>query len=306
MSERVKAAQASISLVANSVGAKLSVSALFVSSSFNAMLADDAAKHIDRYLRDITDAPATVYDKAMDAWRLKSGEFGGDHRIFDGGHDIFGAWSSAVNALPDDTIKEEISGLFAAYTKDLVTPMGMPIATLSRDTYEVATDLASKIGIEPDWIKDLVTFTGTEGAGACAAIIGAALNWRKKDIENFAEHAAAIGVGSALAANPLVLTISIILIARSYHVAREQGIRKKVFRQFGWGAGKSAAFIATAGLIGGGAWVGVVVGLAATVAVSRLKARTQSQKRAYEASEVTKTIKTLISRDMTLLIEHKL
>ena len=55
-------------------------------------------------------------------------------------------------------------------------------------------------------------------------------------------------------------------------MGRRQGRLGKIFKQFGWGAGKSAAFIGAASLVGGGAWVGIVAGLAAAVVVAMVAA----------------------------------
>ena len=117
--------------------------------------------------------------------------------MFDGGHTVAGAWEAVRNALPDDHLNEEALGFLAAYWKDLVTPMGMPIANFSRDSFDQVTAAASRIGIEPEWLKDLVSFTATEGAGALAAVVGAALSWHKNDIEDFAEYAASIAAVTA-------------------------------------------------------------------------------------------------------------
>lgn len=255
------------------ISANTKWSARQVSQFINACLATDFAVSTDRYLRDIFETAPTAYYKAMDAWREVSGHLGFDHRVFDGGHGPVDAWQAVKDALPDDSFKQEIIGFLQAYWKDLVTPMGMPIASLNKENFEWAADVASNIGIEKGWLLDLVSFTATEGVGALAALIGASLNWKKADIEQFAEYAASIGMSSAQVANPLALTVAVLLMARSYHVGKREGGLSRIYKQFDWGAGKSAAFIGAAGLVGGSAWIGIVAGVAAAVAVHKIKER---------------------------------
>ena len=223
-----------------------------VTSSFiNRSLAAGADIEIDRYFRSIFETAATPYDKAMDLGRKLKGEFGPDHRIFDGTHDLLGAWEAAKTARSNDSRAEEILSFMEAYWKDLVTPMGMPFITLGRANFENASAFASKLGIEESWLIDLVSFTETEGAGALAAIIGASMNLREEDIDIFAEHSASIGATAIFAANPLALTVAIILLARSYKIGEKQDKVGNILNRFGWGTAKSATFIGTAAILGG-------------------------------------------------------
>ena len=47
----------------------------------------------------------------MDAGRALQNEYGPDHRFFDGGHSVVGAWEAVTDALLDDTAIEEFWGL---------------------------------------------------------------------------------------------------------------------------------------------------------------------------------------------------
>ena len=92
------------------------------------------------------------------------------------------------------------------------------------------------------------------------------------DIEDYAEYAASLTVGSLLAANPLTLTVAVLLLARSWHVGQKTTTTSKLMNRFGWGGAKAGAFIGAASLASG-AWVGVAAGLAAAVVVSHLQKR---------------------------------
>lgn len=244
---------------------------LFASSFLNRSLAAGADIEIDRYLRSIFDSPSTVYDKAMDFGRNLKGEYGPDHRIFDGLHDLPGAWSAVKEAIPNDSRSEEIMGYAISYWKDLVTPMGMPVITLDRQGFEAVSQFAKQFGIQESWLKDLVSFTATEGAGAVAAILGAAMNLKEKDINKFANHAASIFTASAWAGNPLALTVAILMLARSCQVGEKQKKLSEIYSQFGWGTAKSTVFIGTAGIIGGPVWIGIIGAIATTIVVSKVQ-----------------------------------
>tara|TARA_B100000780_G_C21095071_1_gene441591 strand:- start:39 stop:968 length:930 start_codon:yes stop_codon:yes gene_type:complete len=294
-----------IKVVVSSVAENCKLPVLYVSGAINAILATDAATSIDRYMRGVFETAPTVYDKAMDAWREFSHNYGPDHRLFDGGHDLAGAWQSVHDAIKDDSTRQEVFAFFEAYWKDLVTPKGMPIVTLEKENFEKIAEFAASLGVETNWLKDLASYTASEGAGALAAVIGASLAWRRTEIEKFSEHAAAIAGASALAANPIALTIAIILIARSIHVGRQQNKLDKVLENFGWGAAKTSAFVGAAAVVGGSAWLGVVSGIAASILVSKLKDNFTKAPEEYEQEFVVEKMTNLLQTETVLLLEYK-
>ena len=280
-------------------------SASQVAQFLNASLATDAAPEVDRYLRTIFKTSATAYDKAMDYGRHLMSEFGGDHRIFDGGHSVSGAWESVKSALPVDTLGEEAMGFLEAYWKDLVTPMGMPITTLNRESFEAVAKMASNLGIEREWLLDVVSFTATESVGAFAAVLGASMNWGRAETEEFAKLAAGLTTSAALAANPLALTVALLLVARSVNNGRKENKLKKVLRSFGWGAAKSGAFIGAASIVGGGAWVGIGCGLMAAFIVQKYENRVREDDNLYDPSHMSKVMTPLLQSQLVPLLEHR-
>ena len=115
-----------------------------------AALAGKAVLEMDRYLQEVFETSSTIYSKAMDAGRSTFSECGPNHRLFDGGHTIAGAWDAVREALPNDKLSEEAIGFLAADCKDLVAPMGMQITNLSRVLFDQVSAAASKIGVEAD------------------------------------------------------------------------------------------------------------------------------------------------------------
>ena len=182
----------------------------------------------------------------MDYGRHLMNEKGYDHRLFDGGHSITGAWEAVKSAKAEDSLGQEALGILNSYWKDLVTPMGMPIVTLDRENFESAAKVASHLGIEKEWLIDLVSFTATETVGTFAAVIGASMNWGTAETDEFAKLAAGLTTSAALAANPLAMTVALLLVARSVHRGKKESRVKGVLKSFGWGAAKSGAFIGAA------------------------------------------------------------
>ena len=83
----------------------------------------------------LTESSATIYDKALDKEYLETHIGGGDHRLFDGGHDIFSAWDKVRDALPDDSLQQEIVGYVSALWKDVTTIKGLPFTTVSNENF---------------------------------------------------------------------------------------------------------------------------------------------------------------------------
>ena len=85
-------------------GAKRIGDATSASASYVSDKAHSAAKHtrdqagiflaflhtkdLLKWTESVTDGPGSIYDKAMDAEYIRTHIGGGDHRLFDGGHDL--------------------------------------------------------------------------------------------------------------------------------------------------------------------------------------------------------------------------
>ena len=80
--------------------------------------------------------PVTTYDQAMDAEYLATHIGGGNHRLFDGGHTIAGAFEAVRAASPDDGLIEEGLGFVQGMFRDLTTIKGLPLANWDERTYD--------------------------------------------------------------------------------------------------------------------------------------------------------------------------
>ena len=245
--------------------AKTSVEAVAV--VFNAILATSTAKDIDRWMREeFASGTASIFDKAMDAARQKMQEFGGDHRLFDGSHDLIGAWQAVASAKPEDTLIQESGSYLTAVWKDVVTPMGLPLKTLNREQFEAfAQTMGETLGVNREWLMDAASFTATEGAGAIVGALAVVLNWKETDVQRFSALVGSFGLAAIVAANPFLGVVAVVALAKSFEEARyrkEYGSLAKGALKGGAGTG---AFLGAASLVGGPAWVGLTVGVVCAV-----------------------------------------
>ena len=90
---------------------------------------------LNGWMQDMVKGTPTIYDKEMDANFIATGIGGADHRLFDGGHSLAGAFQAARNASADDSIFEEAAGLLQALARDGTTPKGLPLVTWDKDTF---------------------------------------------------------------------------------------------------------------------------------------------------------------------------
>jgi hypothetical protein len=234
---------------------------------FNAILATPMTKNIDRWMREeFASGAASAYDKAMDAARLKMQEFGGDHRLFDGGHDLISAWKAVTSAKLDDTPFEEAGSFLSAIWKDVVTPMGLPIKTLKREEFEATAQVLNETwGISRAWLMDAASFTATEGAGAIVGALAVSLNWKETDVRKFSALVGSFGISAAVSANPFLAVVAIVALAKSFEEARYRKEYGSLIKGASKGGAGTGAFLGATSLVAGPTWVGLMVGVVCAV-----------------------------------------
>jgi hypothetical protein len=159
-----------------------------------------------KWTESISSASASAYDKALDAVYLKTNIGGGYHRLFDGGHDLTGAWNQAKDALPDDSIAQEIVGFCSALWKDLTTTRGLPFATVDKGSFDAWAKEISKIlpGLDRQYLHDLLTFDAGELVAAGIGAIGVVFCLSKRDQERLSQILGAMGITAVVTANPIM------------------------------------------------------------------------------------------------------
>ena len=236
------------------------------------LLASALSTDLNALVQSMVKGPATIYDKAMDAEYLTTYIGGGTHRMFDGGHTILGAAKAVRDASPDDTIIEDAMGFLEGIFRDMTTPKGLPLANWDKATYDqVAGFLQSNFGIRKDWFYDLNSYDAAELLGGVIGVVATALCWDRADTEDFAKLVGGMGVSAAMSANPLLLIVTIVALAKAFHKAHQTG----EYAEFvdghlkgGIGAGTSLVAASQIGVIGGPAGLALLVGLSAGVLVN--------------------------------------
>lgn len=237
-----------------------------VSQWFNTVLATDFVTQMDGRMRRAFTSKATIYDQAMDAKYHKDHIGGGDHRLFDDGHDLFGAWQAVSNANPDDTLLHEVGAYFTALWKDLVTPHGLPLMTFDHDHFQqVAQSLHDSLGVSTDWLKDMASYTATELIGASTGTLAVVLNWNADDVTRFSSLIGSFGLSSVVGGNPFLLLLAVIALARAYQTARPKEAYGSVARGMLKGGIGTGSFLAVSAMCTPHVWVGLMFGVCAGV-----------------------------------------
>ena len=235
------------------------------------VLASDISVEIDRWLTGVLASPATIYDKAMDATFLTTHVGGSYHRLFDGGHSLLGAIKAGHGASPDDSIIEEAVGTVSAIFHDFVTVRGIPFFTWDKATFDnVAGMLESNLHIPKSWFYDLNTINATELLTASVGTFALILNWNNEDRGAFAKTIGRTAIVSAIGANPILMLVTLAAMAKSFTDAR----REKNYTEFVEGLAKggvvTGAIIATASVVGGPVYVGLIAGICTGVVANKV------------------------------------
>ena len=233
------------------------------------LLASSLSRDLTGLLENMVNGSATIYDKAMDAEYIATHIGGGNHRMFDGGHTIIGAIKAVRDASPDDSIIEEAMGLLQGLLRDGTTAKGLPLANWDKATYDqVAETLKSNFRIPKDWFYDLNSYDAAELLGAVIGVIALALSWNRADTETFAKLVGSMGVSAVRGANPLLLIVTVVALAKAFHKAHQTGeYAEFVDGQIkgSIGAGATLVAVSQVGVLGGPAGVALLVGLSVGV-----------------------------------------
>lgn len=233
------------------------------------LVASDLSPQLNKLVQEAVKGKANAFDKAMDAVFIDTGIGGSYHRLFDGGHTIYGAFRAAHGASPDDSLIQEALGAIQGLLRDVSTPRGLPLATWDKETFDaVAASLDSNFGIPKSWLYDLNTYDVGELVGASVGVVSLIFGWNKAETESFGSLAAGMGMSAAVSANPLLLAVSVVAFGRAFHKANHadeyveltEGALKGAI-----GTGSSLGAIALVGVAGGPAGVALLAGVAAGV-----------------------------------------
>ncbi len=254
----------------------------------NALLATDVAVSLDRWARDVfASGPATRYDRALDQFYIDTGKYGADHRLFDGSHDLVGAWKTIAEAFPDEGWLQRADGYVSAIWKDMVTPRGIPVVTWDKQAFEaVAGFLNETLGVSRKWVKDMADFTATEFVGATLAVLALVLSWDKAELRRFSEIVASLGLSALVGANPLLVMVTIVGLAKCFHEARHGAGFKRVLSGGGRGMVGTTALLGASRLMPAPAWVTLMMGVVSYLVATRLYDK--AEPKAEEAARIVR------------------
>ena len=254
----------------------------------NALLATDVAARLDQWTRTVfASGPASVYDKALDQIYNVLGEHGADHRLFDGSHDLVGAWKTIAKAFPDEGWLQRAEGYVSALWKDMATPSGLPVVTWNKEAFDaVAGFLNETLGISRTWVKDMATFTAAEFVGAVLGALALALSWNKAELRRFSEIVGSLGLSALVGANPILVMVTIVGLAKCFHEARHGAGLKRIVSGGGRGMVGTTAILGASRLMPAPAWMTLMLGV-----VSYLVATQLYDKAEPKAEEVARIVR---------------
>lgn len=205
----------------------------------------------------------TVYDKAIDSVYLSTRVGGSQlHHLLDGQHDIFGAFKAAANALPDDTLWQEVMGTAQHLGKDLFSVSGLPVVSVEPSTYaKVSTWLHDNMHISRRWLGDFLQINGLELFAGMLSVAAIVVGYQKADIHQLAELCSASGLAGVLSANPIGLCAAALALVLAWKSARSKQAELGRGLLVGLGTAGAVSLVGT-----GLAALGLGVGLAPAVA----------------------------------------
>ena len=135
-----------------------------------------------------------------------------------------GTYEAVRAASPDDSLIEEGLGFVQGMFRDLTTTKGLPLANWDKGTYDqVAGFLESRFLVPRDWFYDLNSYDSAELVGSVVSVLAVALCWKRADTENFTKLVGSIGVSAVISANPLLLVVMVVALAKAFQKARLEG-----------------------------------------------------------------------------------
>lgn len=178
-----------------------------------------AGHHIATQLAQWLNGPnTTVYDKAIDSVYLQTHVGGASlHHLLDGQHDIFGAFRAAADALPHDSLWQEVAGTAHHLGKDLFSASGLPLFSLEPQTYhQASTWMRDTMHLPKSWLGDLLQVNGLELFSGLLASAAVVLGYQQADMARLAELSGASGLAGALSANPLAMAAAAVALVLAW------------------------------------------------------------------------------------------
>lgn len=233
---------------------------------------------LNELLQNMVNRSASIYDGAIDSGDLASQVGAADSvRPLEGGQTILEAARSSGGASPEDGIVREalgaVQGLFRG-----VTPIGgLPFANWDGATFDrAASGLESAFHIPKRWFYDLSAYDAAELLGGAIGAVALTFSWSRAQTETFARLVGGLGLSATVSANPLLLIVTVVALAKAFHKANVTGEHAELVDgqlRGGVGAGATLSAVALVGAAGGPTGAAVLAGLTAGVLANRMARR---------------------------------
>jgi len=220
-----------------------------------------------RFFSKIIDETPTVYDKAIDKFYNETGIASYLHRLFDHSHSPIMMWDKVKDTLPNDSNLDELKNYFISMAKDLQTPMGIPLHNIeNKEAYDLlVSKISSTFYIKKQWLYDFQSVDILEVFSSTIGVVALFFGWKNKDKEEFAELCASLGLAGAVGANPFLLIIALISLAKAFTRNKNKNKFKRGSLRGFVGMG---SFIMTASLFSSPI-LGVIIGLIVAISIKK-------------------------------------
>ena len=238
-----------------------------VSIAVSGLLAVPYGKQLEKFFSKIIDETPTVYDKAIDKFYNETGIASYLHRLFDHSHSPIMMWEKVKVTLPNDSNLDELKNYFISMAKDLQTPMGIPLHNIeNKEAYDLlVSKISSTFFIKKQWLYDFQSVDILEVFSSTIGVVALFFGWKNKDKEEFAELCASLGIAGAVGANPFLLIIALISLAKAFTQNKNKNRFKRGSLRGFVGMG---SFIMTASLFSSPI-LGVIIGLIVAISVKK-------------------------------------
>lgn len=242
------------------------------------VLASKLSRSLNDMLQELVKGPRTPFDEAMDANYNLTHIGGSYHRLFDGGHTIWGAVRAAMGVEGDYSIAERFLGMAKALLKDGTTPRGLPYFTWNKNNKDsMAAFLKDNFGIPKEWFNDLLTYDAAEVLGALGSGLALVYRWNKADSKEFARIVGGTGLVTVFNANLVLGVVMVAALAKAFAEGRADGAHEDAIKGVLQGTAGTGAAMAAVPLAvplitaaGGPAGLALIVSLGAGIAASHL------------------------------------
>ena len=233
---------------------------------------------LNELLQDMVNRSASIYDGAIDTGDIASqAGSGATLRPFDGGHTILEAARATGGASPEDSIVREALGTVQGLFRGATPIGGLPFANWDGATFDrVAGALESAFHIPKRWFYDLSTYDAAELLGGAIGAVALTFSWNRAQTETFARLVGGLGLSAVVSANPLLLIVTVVALAKAFHKANMTGEHAELVDgqlRGGVGAGATLSAVALVGAAGGPAGAAVLAGLTAGILANRMARR---------------------------------